>query len=74
MDQLTKSFIRGHLSYRFAVDSDGAEALPVEVRCAPTVCRRAAVPQTAVKRPVRALSEPMMLPARSGLGFAAPRP
>lgn len=32
MDQLTKSFIRGHLSYRFAVDSDGAEALPVDVR------------------------------------------
>jgi hypothetical protein len=27
---LTKSFIHGHLSYRFAVDGDGAEALAVE--------------------------------------------
>ena len=36
--KLTKSFIRGHLSCRFAVDGDGAEALPVDARCAPAVC------------------------------------
>ena len=30
LDQLTKSFIHGHLSCRLAVYGDGAEALPVE--------------------------------------------
>jgi hypothetical protein len=30
LDQLTRSFIRDHLSYRFAVYGDGAEALAVE--------------------------------------------
>ena len=30
LDQMTRSFIRGHLSYRFAVHHDGAEALAVE--------------------------------------------
>jgi len=30
LDQLTKSFVHGHLSYRFAVSGDGAEALAVE--------------------------------------------
>ena len=30
LDQLTKSFIHGHLRYRLAVHGDGAEALPVE--------------------------------------------
>jgi len=30
LDQLTRSFIRKHLGYRFAVYIDGAEALAVE--------------------------------------------
>jgi len=30
LDELTKSFIREHLGYRFAVYADGAEALAVE--------------------------------------------
>jgi hypothetical protein len=30
LDQLTRGFIRDHLSYRFAVYGDGAEALAVE--------------------------------------------
>jgi hypothetical protein len=30
LDQLTRSFIRDHLNYRFAVYGDGAEALAVE--------------------------------------------
>jgi hypothetical protein len=30
LDQMTKDFIRGHLSYRFAVYSSGAEALAAE--------------------------------------------
>jgi hypothetical protein len=30
LDQMTKSYIRKHLSYRFAIYADGAEALDVE--------------------------------------------
>ena len=30
LDQMTKAFIREHLSYRFAIHRDGAEALAVE--------------------------------------------
>ncbi len=30
LDQMTKTFIREHLSYRFAVHRDGAQALAVE--------------------------------------------
>jgi hypothetical protein len=30
LDQMTKDFIRGHLSYRFAVYPSGAEALAAE--------------------------------------------
>jgi hypothetical protein len=30
LDQMTRAFIRDHLSYRFAVYGDGAEALAAE--------------------------------------------